>query len=58
MSDDQGNAREVFALLYLVIEELLVEAQAAPEKPWITSLFFVGFLTILLLDEIAGRATS
>ncbi|RTL52306.1 MAG: transporter [Bradyrhizobiaceae bacterium] len=42
------------ALLYLVTEELLVEAHAAPEKPWVTSLFFVGFLVILLLDEIAG----
>lgn len=42
------------ALLYLVTEELLVEAHAAPEKPWVTSLFFVGFLAILLLDELAG----
>ena len=42
------------ALLYLVTEELLVEAHAAPEKPWVTSLFFVGFLVILLLDEISG----
>lgn len=42
------------ALLYLVTEELLVEAHAAPEKPWVTSLFFIGFLVILLLDEIAG----
>lgn len=42
------------ALLYLVIEELLVEAHAAREKPWVTSLFFVGFLAILLLDEIAS----
>ena len=44
----------LFALLYLVTEELLVEAPAAAEKPWHTSLFFVGFLLILLLDEIAG----
>ena len=44
----------LIALLYLVTEELLVEAHAAPEKPWVTSLFFVGFLVILLLDEIAG----
>ncbi|MBR1090854.1 transporter [Bradyrhizobium manausense] len=42
------------ALLYLVTEELLVEAHSAPEKPWVTSLFFVGFLLILLLDELAG----
>ena len=42
------------ALLYLVTEELLVEAHAGPEKPWVTSLFFVGFLLILLLDELSG----
>ena len=44
----------LIALLYLVSEELLVEAHSAPEKPWVTSLFFVGFLLILLLDEVAG----
>ncbi|MDU2925838.1 transporter, partial [Bradyrhizobium sp.] len=44
----------LIALLYLVTEELLVEAHSAPEKPWVTSLFFVGFLLILLLDELAG----
>lgn len=42
------------ALLYLVTEELLVEAHAIPERPWVTSMFFVGFLAILLLDELAG----
>lgn len=42
------------ALLYLVTEELLVEAHAGPEKPWVTSLFFLGFLLILLLDELSG----
>jgi len=42
------------ALLYLVTEELLVEAHSVPERPWVTSLFFVGFLLILLLDEISG----
>ncbi len=42
------------ALLYLVTEELLVEAHSVPEKPWVTSLFFVGFLLILLLDELSG----
>ena len=44
----------LIALLYLVTEELLVEAHSAPEKPWVTSLFFVGFLLILLLDELTG----
>jgi ZIP family zinc transporter len=44
----------LIALLYLVTEELLVEAHSGPEKPWVTSLFFVGFLLILLLDELSG----
>jgi len=37
------------ALLYLVVEELLVEAHEVEETPWITSAFFIGFLCILLL---------
>ena len=40
------------ALLYLVTEELLVKAQKVPETPVSTSLFFVGFLSIFLLDMI------
>lgn len=42
------------ALLYLVTEELLVEAHEKPDSPWITSAFFVGFLAVLLLDELIG----
>jgi ZIP family zinc transporter len=38
------------ALLYLVTEELLVKAQKVPETPTSTTLFFVGFLAIFLLD--------
>ncbi len=38
------------ALLYLVTEELLVKAQKVPETPVSTTLFFVGFLSIFLLD--------
>lgn len=39
------------ALLYLVTEELLVEAhEAAPDTSWRTALFFVGFLVVILLD--------
>lgn len=38
------------ALLYLVTEELLVKAQKVPETPISTTLFFVGFLSIFLLD--------
>jgi ZIP family zinc transporter len=40
------------ALLYLVTEELLVKAQQVPETPVSTSLFFVGFLSIFLLDMV------
>jgi zinc transporter, ZIP family len=39
----------VAALLYLVTEELLVEAHEVPETPLITSIFFVGFLTVLMI---------
>jgi len=38
------------ALLYLVTEELLVKAGTVPETPVSTTLFFVGFLSIFLLD--------
>lgn len=41
------------ALLYLVTEELLVKAQEVPETPVSTTLFFVGFLSIFLLDMLA-----
>jgi ZIP family zinc transporter len=41
----------LIALLYLVTEELLVEAHEVPERPWITAMFFVGFLLLFLLEE-------
>ena len=41
------------ALLYLVTEELLVEAHESAETPIATAMFFVGFLLFLLL----GMAT-
>ena len=41
------------ALLYLVTEELLVEAHAVPEAPWMTAMFFAGFLLLLLIDMAA-----
>ena len=44
----------LMALLYLVTEELLVEAHEKPDRPWITSLFLVGFLSVLLLDQLIG----
>ena len=40
------------ALLFLVTEELLVEAHEVEERSWVTALFFVGFLGLLLLDEL------
>jgi ZIP family zinc transporter len=36
-------------LLFLVVEELLVEAHSVPETPLITSSFFAGFLLFLML---------
>lgn len=41
------------ALLYLVTEELLVEAHEAGETPAITAMFFAGFLLFLLLGMSA-----
>lgn len=41
------------ALLYLVVEELLVEAHEVPETPLITAAFFAGFLLLLLIDILA-----
>lgn len=40
----------IAALLYLVTEELLIEAHEVKERPWITASFFLGFLIILLLE--------
>ncbi len=40
----------VAALLYLVTEELLVEAHEVPETPLITATFFIGFLVIILIE--------
>lgn len=42
------------ALLYLVTEELLVEAHEKPDSPLITAMFFVGFLALLLIEEAIG----
>lgn len=41
------------ALLYLVTEELLMEAHEKEESPLITSAFFVGFLLFLILGMVA-----
>lgn len=37
------------ALLYLVTEELLIEAHESPDEPLETACFFLGFLIVLLL---------
>ena len=42
------------ALLYLVTEELLVEAHETEDRPWVTAMFFAGFLLLLLLDDMVG----
>jgi len=44
----------LMALLYLVTEELLVEAHEKPDSPLISAMFFVGFLGLLLIEEGLG----
>ncbi|QCI80490.1 transporter [Hankyongella ginsenosidimutans] len=44
----------LIALLYLVTEELLVEAHEKPDTPLISAMFFVGFLALLLIEEMIG----
>jgi len=39
----------VAALLYLVVEELLVDAHEGEDTPWVTALFFLGFLVIFII---------
>lgn len=41
------------ALLYLVTEELLVEAHEVKETPFHTASFFLGFLVLLILGMVA-----
>lgn len=41
------------ALLFLVTEELLVEAHEVPETPAITASFFAGFLIFMILGMVA-----
>ncbi|MCV6986241.1 ZIP family metal transporter [Mycobacterium shinjukuense] len=40
------------ALLWLVVEELLVEAHETPERPWMAVMFFAGFLILYCLGVI------
>ena len=44
----------VVALLYLVTEELLVEAHEKRDTPFVTALFFVGFLGLMVFEEMSG----
>lgn len=44
----------LMALLYLVTEELLAEAHETSDTPLISAMFFVGFLGLLLLEEVMG----
>ncbi|MFZ3141295.1 ZIP family metal transporter [Polaromonas sp.] len=42
----------VAALLYLVVEELMVEAHEVPETPWLSATFFIGFLLLLVIEML------
>lgn len=42
----------VAALLYLVTEELLVEAHEVNETPLLTAMFFVGFVVLLTIEML------
>lgn len=42
----------VAALLYLVTEELLVEAHQTPEAPVQAAMFFVGFIVLLTFEML------
>ncbi len=42
----------VAALLFLVTEELLVEAHEVPETPFQTAMFFVGFIVLFTVDTV------
>ena len=42
----------IAALLYLVTEELLTEAHEVDETPLLTSMFFVGFIGLLMIEML------
>lgn len=44
----------LMALLYLVTEELLVEAHEKPDSPFISAMLFAGFLGLMLLEEMTS----
>lgn len=41
------------ALLYLAVEELMSEAHENAETPWLTAMFFVGFILVYVLGAVA-----
>ena len=41
----------LIAFLYLVTEELLVEAHKRPETAWRAAQFFIGFLLLIIIDR-------
>lgn len=43
------------ALLYLVTEELLVEAHEVPETPFQASMFFLGFIVLFVIEMLLER---
>lgn len=44
----------LIALLYLAVEELMVEAHEVDDTLWITALFFVGFIGLTILNQALG----
>lgn len=46
------------ALLFLVTEELLVEAHEVPETPLTTAIFFVGFLILFVIEMVVSAPTT
>ena len=46
------------ALLYLVTEDLLVEAHELPDTPLMTACFFIGFLMIFLIEMMVTPAAN
>ena len=42
----------VAALLYLAVEELISEAHESEDTWWITAMFFLGFLAIIIIDKL------
>lgn len=46
------------ALLYLVTEELLVEAHEEPDSPALSAMFFVGFTALLIVEMLVTGKTG